>query len=104
MCNYIGMILLDPSYGNMLGGTCIIVTLTGSQFISEEDDIFCIFDGLQTKGVFLTENKALCVTPQLTKTGRLNFTLLVSLPEQDIAIFVAESVFTSCKLLLLTSK
>ena len=92
------MISLDPSYGSMLGGTGIIVTITGSMTISEDDQIACIFDGVEVPGIYLNKDKSLCVSPLLAKPGRVVFELIVNHPDQNFVIFTAESVFTSCKL------
>ena len=90
--NLPGMINLDPPYGNMLGGTGVMVS--GTQFsVKEEDDILCIFDGVGVKGVYVDEKKALCITPLLSQTGRLPFQILIN----GSTSFSGESVFTSCK-------
>ena len=92
-CKFIpGAINLDPPYGNLLGGTGVMVS--GTQFSIEEDnDILCIFDGIGVKGVYVDEKRALCVSPLLSQTGRLPFQILIN----GSTSFSGESVFTSCK-------
>ena len=66
----LGMINLDPHYGSMLGGTGVIVT--GDQIeLSEDDDIMCIFDGNQVRGVYVSNAKALCISPILERRSSL---------------------------------
>ena len=94
MClNFIpGAINLDPPYGNVLGGTGVMVS--GTQFLIREDDgILCIFDGIEVRGVYVDEQKALCISPLLSQTGRLPFQIIVN----GSTSFSAESIFTSCK-------
>lgn len=87
-----GAIELDPPYGNMLGGTGVMVS--GTQFsIKEDDDILCIFDGIEVRGVYVNEQTALCVSPLLSQTGRVPFQILVN----GSTSFSSESIFTSCK-------
>ena len=87
-----GTIKLDPPYGNMLGGTGVVVS--GTQlFVNEDDDILCMFDGIEVRGVYVDEQKALCICPLLSQTGRLLFQISVN----GSTSFVGESIFTSCK-------
>lgn len=76
----------------MLGGTDVAVS--GTQFmIREDDDIRCIFGGIEVRGVYVNEREALCISPLLSQTGRLPFQILVS----GSISFSGESTFTSCK-------
>ena len=88
------MITLDPNYGSVLGGSP--VTVTGEQLaITEEDEFECTFDAIQVRGVFVSENAVLCVTPMLERTGRTEFNLRVTRSRRHY--FSAESTFTSCR-------
>ena len=92
MFHHAGEIKLDPPYGNMLGGTGVVVS--GTHFlISEDDDIQCIFDGIEVKGVYIDEQEVLCICPLLSRTGRLLFQISVN----GSTSFLGESIFTSCK-------
>lgn len=85
-----GTIRLDPPYGNILGGTGVMIS--GIQlFTSEDDDIRCIFDRIDVKGVYIGEQKALCISPPLLQTGRLPFQILIN----GSTSFSGESIFTS---------
>ena len=44
----------------------------------EEDDITCVFGGREVKGVYVNEEQALCVSPELSKTGIVLFQLLIA--------------------------
>ena len=84
------MIILDPPYGNMLGGTGVIVT--GHRLVlSSNDDVMCTFDGIQTLGTYVSRWQALCVSPMLMRTGRVDFTLHVT----GTNTFTGEGTFTS---------
>ena len=61
--------------------------------ISATDDITCLFDGVWTNGVYIAQTKVLCVSPKLTRTGRVNFQLQVT----GTKLFSGEATFTSCK-------
>ena len=87
-----GAINLDPPYGNVLGGTGVMVS--GTQFLIREDDgMLCIFDGIEVRGVYVDEKKALCISPLMSQTGRLLFQIIVNGSNS----FLGESIFTSCK-------
>lgn len=76
----------------MLGGTGVVVS--GTQlFIREDDDIQCIFDGTEVRGIYLDEQNILCVSPLLSQTGRLPFQITIN----GSISFTGESIFTSCK-------
>ena len=65
--------------------------VSGSEFeVKEDDDILCIFDDVRVKGVYVDKEKALCISPLLSRTGRLPFQILVN-------TFSSESIFTSRK-------
>ena len=44
----------------------------------EEDDITCVFGGREVKGVYVNEEQALCVSPELSETGIFFFQLLIA--------------------------
>ena len=71
-----GELTLSPRYGSELGGTPIIVSglkLT----VDEGDNVTCIFDSIETQGLATKTGQVLCVSPELTRTGRLTFELRV---------------------------
>ena len=62
-------IRLDPPFGNREGGSGVVVS--GPTFIST-DNVTCIFDDEEVNGVVLSdENAVLCITPRLSRTGRI---------------------------------
>ena len=86
------MIKIEPAYGNMLGGTGVVVSVT-QLALGEDDEIQCIFDGVKVRGVYVSEQQALCISPLLSRTGRLPFQILVT----GSIRFSGESTFISCK-------
>ena len=84
------VITLSPRYGNMLGGEAILVS---GPCVDEADNITCVFDDVATMGIFFTEQQSLCVSPILSRTGRLPFQIIVS----GINEFRGNSVFYSGK-------
>lgn len=95
LIDFIGIIVLDPNYGTVLGGSSVIVT--GDQLlVSEEDDVFCRFDATQTRGVYVSQNKVLCISPTLDRTGKVDFRLQVTRNSRNF--FTAESTYTSRRL------
>jgi hypothetical protein len=83
-----GMIVLTPSFMSMLGGTGVIVTGDGL-VVSQGDIIACLFDGIEVRGVYISAQQVLCVSPLLERTGILQFMLNISGSNSG------ESVFTS---------
>ena len=61
------VLTLSPRFGNMLGGTAVLVS--GPCF-DEADNITCVFDGIPTDGMFFSERQSLCASPILSRTGR----------------------------------
>ena len=90
---FIVSISLSPSFGSMLGGTGVLVSGTQLSF-KEDDEISCIFDGINVTGVYVNEQNAFCVSPILLKTGRLLFQIEISRGMNKV---IGESKFTSCK-------
>ena len=75
----------------MLGGEPVVVSGPFFQ-IDEDDDIVCVFDGIEVNGIFVDSERALCVSPALSHTGRVPFQLNVT----GITQFIGKSTFTSC--------
>ena len=69
----IGSLQFNPWYGNILGGVPVI--LTGPTYIKSTDKLYCLFDGIKVDGVYVSQTQVLCVTPRLTKTGRVSVQL-----------------------------
>ena len=86
-----GMVELQPSYGSMLGGTGVAITLQ-SQFPENYERITCTFDGIEVNGILVNSMRALCVSPQLSRTGQVPFVF-----EIPAINFTFESIFTSRK-------
>ena len=94
---YIGTLKLTPDYGNQLGGAPIIVSGPNVTF-KEEDDITCVFGGREAKGVYVNEEQALCVSPELSETGIVLFQLLIA--REGFKPFCGEANFKSRKSLI----
>ena len=76
----------------MLGGSSILVS--GPYFtVQEEDQITCLFDDTPVVGIFVNNQQVLCVSPALSRTGRVPFQLLVTGGTE----FIGQSVFVSGK-------
>lgn len=58
-------------------------------------DIRCIFDGMEARGVYLSELQALCISPMLSHAGNVQFAL-----KMDGELY-GETIFTACKLVYL---
>ena len=43
-----------------------------------DDDILCIFDRIETNGVYLSEDKCLCVVPSTTKDAIVDLTIKIT--------------------------
>jgi len=82
---------LAPRLGNVLSGTP--VKLSGPCF-EEEDDITCHFNDVVVTGTQLNKDIALCVSPQLEVTGRINLTLTVTREDGTVA-FVGQETYHS---------
>ena len=59
---------LDPSYGNVAGGTAVLIS---GLLFRRSDEIKCTFDGIGVEGVYLSDQQVLCTSPQLSRTGRV---------------------------------
>ena len=89
----LGQIFLKPRYGSELGGTPVIVTGTNLT-VAEEDSVTCLFGDKQTEGFVVNEREVLCISPEMSRTGRLPFELRIG--EQQSS-FTGIGVFISCK-------
>ena len=89
------MVQLQPSFGSMLGGTGVMVKFQ-SQFPEIYEEIICTFDGIEVNGTLVNSTMALCVSPQLLRTGQVPFVFRI-----PAVNFIYESIFTSCKFAIL---
>ena len=85
------MLQLQPSFGSMLNGTGVVVTFQ-SQLPETFEEIICTFDGIEVNGTLVNSMMALCVSPQLSRTGQVPF--VFEIPAINLTY---ESVFTSRK-------
>ena len=92
LCHHAGIVQLQPTYGSMLGGTGVMVRFLSQLPENVSEEIICTFDGIEVNGTLVNSMLALCVSPQLSRTGQVPFLLRV--PEINL---IYESVFTSCK-------
>ena len=88
-----GKLTLKPRHGTELGGTPIIVSVT-QLTAAEDDNVSCIFDRKETVGSVINENEVLCVSPELTRTGRVPFELRITGQNSS---FTGISIFISGK-------
>ena len=58
-------------------------------------DILCIFDQVQTRGMAVSANVVLCVSPAMTKLGFVPFQFKITLGEESI--FADNSRFLASK-------
>lgn len=87
-----GTIFLFPNYGNQLGGSLIEVILHDLNLkLAKTDRISCVFDNQSVHGVYVDEDRVLCVSPQLHKTGKILFQLTVR------NTYIYEAEYNSCK-------
>ena len=68
----------------MLGGQTVIVQ--GPCF-DQNDNTVCVFDGVEVMSVFVNSFKIVCVSPQLSRTGRVPFRLTVNGLPKGVATF-----------------
>lgn len=81
-------IFITPHHGNVLGGQT--VTVQGPCF-DQHDNNVCVFDGVEVTSVFVNRFKIVCISPQLSRTGRVPFNLTVNGDQRG------EATFSSCK-------
>ena len=96
MCVHVGRVQIQPSYGSMLGGAGVMVRFL-SQLFENFEEIICTFDGIEVNGTFVNSVMALCVSPQLSRTGQVPFVFRI--PSLN---FVFESIFTSRKFIIVS--
>lgn len=72
----IASIELRPRFGNMLGGTPVLIN-PGVPLAGGEE-IGCNFNGIETAGVHINSNLALCVSPTLPDFGSIPFELRIA--------------------------
>lgn len=90
LAKHAGIVTLSPSYGNMLGGSPIVVS--GPYFtVEEKDQIACLFDNTTVDGIFVNKQQVLCVSPALSQSGRVQFQLFL----RGNTSFYGESTFVS---------
>ena len=65
----------SQSVGSMLGGEVIVIT--GPAF-KPDDNILCAFGDTEAVGIFLSENKCLCVTPQVANDGIVQLNIKIT--------------------------
>ena len=92
--NVVGQIFLKPRYGSELGGTPIVVSGTNLT-VAEDDNVTCIFNGKELEGFVINEKEVLCISPEMTVTGRVPFELHIA---GEHSLFTGISIFISCEL------
>ena len=68
--------------------------VTGPCF-EESYNITCAFGGREVEGIYISEQQALCISPQLPSFGRLTFKL--TLQNATGIVFEGETILFSCK-------
>ena len=89
----IGQIFLKPRYGSELGGTPVVVTGT-NLIVADKDSVTCVFSHTETEGFVINEREVLCISPEMTKTGRMPFELRIDGEQSSIT---GSGVFIFCK-------
>ena len=65
--------------------------MSGGQLNANEGDtVTCIFGGKETEGFVVNMEQVLCVSPEMTRTGRLTFELRI---EGDNTHFTGFAIF-----------
>ena len=90
----LGQIRLKPRYGSELGGTPVVVSGTNLT-VAEDDNVTCIFNDKETEGFVINEEEVLCISPEMTITGRVPFE--VHIAGQNLS-FTGISIYISCEL------
>ena len=68
--------MLSPSHGSQLGGAALLVTARDTMF-QVLDNISCLFAQHKVEAVYLNSSSVMCVSPELTVTGVVEFKLEV---------------------------
>ena len=73
-------IVIQPRYGNILGGT--VIQVIGSNIEFYEHHIYqCHFDGTEVPGAYVASlGHVICISPSLRDQGTVNFCLSISSP------------------------
>ena len=83
----------------MLGGTGVMVKFQSQSQGNISEEIICSFDGIEVNGTLVNSTTALCISPQLSRAGQVPFLFRIS----EIN-FIYESIFTSCKCLIVLQR
>ena len=67
-------LVLSPAIGSIAGGTAVQVS-DDSAFFDSSENIECSFDGIRVFAVFFSQFDVLCTSPQLSRTGWIQFKL-----------------------------
>ena len=62
--------------------------------VAEEDSVTCVFGVEETEGFVINEREVLCISPVMSKTGRLPFELQIDGQQSS---FTGSGVFIFCK-------
>ena len=63
--------------------------------VAEDDNVTCIFNDNEMEGFVINEKEVLCVSPEMTITGRVPFELRIA---GENSSFTGISIFISCEL------
>lgn len=96
--------MLQPRLGSMLGGT--FIQLIGNNIKFQEGATYtCLFDQTEVEGMYLGEDKVLCISPILRRMGRIKFSLSVSDPLISTQkTILLNDTFFSCKSIIVICK
>lgn len=65
---------LSKRAGSLLGGDYLIVS---GLSLREDDEIFCMFDKTEVEGLYISETRALCITPPAKEESIVEFRTIV---------------------------
>ena len=85
--------LVNPRYGNMLGGTAIKICVLA---VLSTDTIECKFGDTSLPGVYLSDTEILCVSPRFSEPGPVALQYTIS--RDGETMFEGERTFHVCKL------
>ena len=80
--------MISPSHGNIMGG--VPITVTGPKF-NENDQIKLLFDDIVVDCIYINNDRSLCISPFLFKTGKVT----VSLNHNGTALETSTNYFSS---------
>ena len=89
-----GKMEVAPRFGNVLGGTPIVVTVE-EDCLQEDYEIMCSFAGKSTEGVYVDSRRAVCPSPPMRRTGYVPFDFSVS--NGTTTIYHGGSRYQACK-------